>query len=174
MDGRSINAAVESLIKSNEPRACGVLAQTYLEFSDTRMKYITRRALIALLPQTKASDARHFDKAQRNAIVTIVDKGDTELKLAALKCLEQIGDTSAVWVVEQAAQYDRSSLVRRAAAQCLPILMERIRATTEAATLLRASSTTSINTDQLLRAPATNLNAADPSILLRADDNRYE
>ncbi len=174
MDGRSINAAVESLLKSNEPRACGVLAQTYLEFRDTRMKYITRRALLTLLPQTKSSDAKYFDKAQRNAIVNIVDKGDWELKLAALKCLEQTGDTSAVWVVEQAAQYDRSSVVRRAAAECLPILMEHIRATTEAATLLRASSTSAIHTDQLLRTPVTNLSDTETNVLLRPNEPTIE
>ncbi len=166
MDSRQINTAVESLVDANEPRAVGILAQTHNDFHDRRMKFVTRRALLSLLPQARASDARYFDKAQKQAIITLVDRGDTELKLAALKCLEQTGDTSAVWVVEQAAQYDRSPMVRQAAMACLPLLMERIRITAEASTLLRASSTANLQTDKLLRTPSTGETASDDGRLL--------
>lgn len=170
MDSRQINAAVESLVDANEPRAVGILAQTHNDFHDRRMKFVTRRALLSLLPQARASDARYFDKAQKQAIITLVDRGDTELKLAALKCLEQTGDTSAVWVVEQAAQYDRSPMVREAAMACLPLLMERIRITAETSTLLRASSTANLQTDQLLRTPSTRETASDSDKLLRPNE----
>ena len=129
-------------------------------------KQAIQAALTALLPQMKASDARLMTPACRRVIhgwLTIrpveigVKSHHNDLRVAALKALEQVGDSQDIPVVEQVAitkhrapDFER---VRRAALDCLPMLRANCGGVETARTLLRASQSEDVRPDTLLRPP---------------------
>jgi hypothetical protein len=88
------------------------------------------------------------------------------LKIAALRALEQVGDETALPVVEKLAKSAGDTQVRFAAQECLPFLQQRADQVRVEQTLLRASGPGS-SADVLLR-PASNGAEAAPQQLLRA------
>ncbi|HZO92059.1 MAG TPA: hypothetical protein VFB38_27320 [Chthonomonadaceae bacterium] len=145
--------AASALSKAGDPRAVGVLALA-LRDGDSFVRNIAGSALRTLLPRVRASDTSYITPDQMNALLSLAyDEEDRlRLKIPLLLALQQIGDERALPAVEHLL-YDPSRDVRRAAKECLPFVTERVRRARESATLLRASSATSIAAmpDQLLR-----------------------
>ena len=88
--------------------------------------------------------------------------------MGALEALGKIGDGRAVYTVERLAARGKSSAIRQAAAQILPILQERQRAENAPGVLLRAANRPGSDVNNLLR-PAEEAAPTDPQQLLRAN-----
>ena len=142
-------------------------------------------ALTALLPQMKASDAPLLTPAARQTLHRFVGGnpaslriapscGDT-LRIAMLKALEQVGDSSAIPVVERLANAKARTAdqirIRQAAIDCLPLLRANCGEIETARILLRASRPETTEPATLLR-PATGGTATDAAELLRGAEPR--
>jgi hypothetical protein len=125
-------------------------------------------ALKVLLPSVRQDTI--LTKDQMQVLLSLLDRPyqDVPLTLAILKALEQIGDESAIPVVERLAdEWRHNPKVTQAAQECLPSLQKRVEETKHARTLLRASSNgESVPTEMLLR-PAVNATPDGPDQLLR-------
>lgn len=138
-------------------------------------------ALTVLLPQMRASDAGLLTAAQRRALHRTLKSGFNRnvnaavmfrFRLAILKALEQIGDSSAIPVVTALANGKARTANQRAlkaaAIECLPLLQNNFGGVEANQTLLRASAPEQAPAT-LLR-PATFTPDAAPKELLRASD----
>ncbi|HLL80518.1 MAG TPA: hypothetical protein VKT25_13515, partial [Ktedonobacteraceae bacterium] len=131
--------------------------------------------LTGLLPRLQASDAILLTETQRAALgyALTSNVGDARFLIAALKALEQVGDSSALSVVEKlAAGRIRTAdpkRVQAAAQECLLFLRARYEQQRASETLLRASERSETLADTLL-IPAKGVVATEVSELLRADE----
>ena len=136
-------------------------------------------ALTSLLPQLRANDAHLLTSNMRNRIRTwLGEQVNTDwnvlcpddMRIAALKALEQVGNTDDIPVVEKLANLKtrtpEQERVKQAAIECLPMLREHCGEAASAQTLLRASNAEDARPDTLLRA-ATGLPETSPAELLR-------
>lgn len=139
-------------------------------------------ALIHLLPQMKASDARLLTAGQRKLLYALLKNGlniyaKPELlltyRLAILKALEQIGDADALPIVEHLANGKANTapqkVLKAAAVECLPLLRANYSDVEATKTLLRASSPENAAPETLLRSVEFTLDA-NPQQLLHAAD----
>lgn len=176
--------AAKQLAKESDVHGVGALAEA-LEWPDTQVRRIAGNALISLLPQLRASDAGLLGPRQRECLHNVLKMrnaaSESALMLAILKAWEQVGDASALPVVERLARSsaltNRQRRVRDAALQCLPYLHNRADATRGHQTLLRASSPSEIAPVEVLLRPAQASVESDSGQLLRAgsgfiDQNR--
>jgi hypothetical protein len=135
--------------------------------------------LTRLLPQLKSSDATLLTDAQRANLGRALARNLTnaDFLVAALKALEQIGDGSALPVVESLASGKLKSVapqrVRQAAQECLPFLQTRSDQQRASQTLLRASGLSETAIDTLLR-PAQGVVTTLDTELLRPGTPRPE
>ena len=131
-------------------------------------------ALIKLLPQLKASDANLttptalgyiYSCLRLNGDGTFGKKCPTDLRIAALKALEQVGDARAIPLVERLTKMrfgtQNRLRVKQAAIECLPMLRANCGEVEAARTLLRASHAEDARPETLLR-PAS---GAEPTAL---------
>jgi hypothetical protein len=160
----------KELAEFEDIRSVGPLAEA-LEYQDRELKAIAESKLTRLLPRLRASDASLLDEEQRKCLYRALRGRDTNLILAVLKALEQIGDEQAVPFVQKLANGEglaaRNSGIRAAAQECLPALQERAERERASRELLRAASASDTPSDVLLR-PAGGTIEADPQQLLRA------
>ncbi len=141
-----------------------------------RTRRVVRQALIKLLPRLRESDASLLTAEQHSRLTAtlrhLAMRGrDTELQLAILTALRQIGGVYALPTVEGLA-HNRSASpnrrrVRAAAEACLPYLIPRAEQERSRGTLLRAASGGTGVSSQLLRA-ASGAVAGNSRELLRA------
>ena len=151
---------------------CEILDSDILEF-----KIQAGNSLSKILPKLKASDApllktKHRDVLRRQLVrrMGLYDPAFYKLQISILKAFEQIGGKEDLTVVENLvdpAQHVFDSRVRDAALECLPYLRARIADTDAKSELLRASSFTTLGTDELLR-PANSQEDSNPELLLRS------
>ena len=138
-----------------------------------------RNALTRLLPQMEASDAPLLTPACHQTIhewlairsVEIsVESHHNDLRIAALKALQQVGDFRDISAVEQVATTQNrapdTARVRQAASECLPLLRARCGKLEASRTLLRASSFEDARPETLLR-PASGAGQNTSAELLR-------
>ena len=138
-----------------------------------------RDALTRLLPQLRANDAYLLTSNMRNRIRTWLGEQvntdwnilcSDDLRIAALKALEQVGDTDDIPVVTRLAnmhaQTSEQTRVKQAAIECLPMLKAHCGETAAARTLLRAANAEDARPETLLRA-ATSLPETASAELLR-------
>jgi hypothetical protein len=160
----------KELAEFEDIRSVGPLAEA-LEYQDRALKAIAEDKLKRLLPRLQASDAGLLDEEQRKCLYRALRGRDTNLILAVLKALEQIGDEQAVPFVQKLANGEglaaRYSGIREAAQECLPALQQRAERERSRQTLLRAASASDTPSDMLLR-PASGALEADPQQLHRA------
>ena len=143
-------------------------------------------ALGAVLPQLKASDSHLLRPPHRfilnNLLMLESETGflykpNLHCSLGVLKAYEQVGDERAFSAVTKVANLrprnERQRQLKEAAEACLPHLKENILAYQAQQTLLRASSLSSSASDILLR-PATSSTSTDPEQLLRASKPNIE
>lgn len=138
--------------------------------------------IILLLPQMQASDAPLMTAAIRRTLYAWLDsvclpapeniKFQT-LAIAALKALEQAGDSSAIPYVKRITKMQSRTKgqekVRRAAIECLPKLRAKCGDMEAAQILLRASQAGEARPDTLLR-PAAGAEQTNSAELLRGAD----
>ena len=146
-------------------------------------KEALQTALIPLLLQLRPEDSSRLNRRQRailNRRLHSLTEGSRlyeyaeTFDLAILQALEQVGDRSAVPVVEKLTRMDADTpakiRVRHAAIDCLPLLQIRAGLVAEAKTLLRASAPEAAGHDTLLRAASGPTDKA-PEQLLRPSDS---
>ena len=140
-------------------------------------------ALTPLLLQLRPEDSNRLNRRQRailnRSLQSLADGSRlheyTEtFDLAILQALKQVGDRSAVPVVEKLTRMDADTTakihIRRAAADWLPLLQIRAGLVAEGKTLLRASAPEAAGRDTLLRAASGSSDKA-PEQLLRPSDS---
>ena len=137
----------------------------------------TKITLTKLLPNLKSSDFDLLDKKQRSTLREqfneeniSTDLEQIEFQIAVLKTYERIGsvdELQVVWKVCKSKNRTFAPSVREAAKSCLPFLQARVSDEMESHQLLRASSFTTLGTDELLR-PAIGSEDPEPKTLLRA------
>lgn len=148
----------------------------------TKQRHAIYNALISLLPQIKASEANLLTPSARGRIHTWVASSVwvesiypnmDALRIAALKSLEQVGDSTAVPIVEQLSHIvphtPREEKLRLAAIECLPMLRANCKEIEAARVLLRASHAEDARPDTLLR-PASASTETNPAEMLRGAD----
>ena len=144
----------------------------------------TQDALILLLPQLKASDAYLLTPTIHRIIATwlnntaddrLLHRCPADLCIAALKALEQVGDSRDIPAVKRwrkiKPQTPGQAKIKQAAIECLPLLMANCSGVEANWTLLRASHAEDARPDTLLR-PASGAGNTDAAELLRGTDGR--
>ena len=139
-------------------------------------------ALTLLLPQMKASDAPLFNSVATQTIYRLLNETHTilyaksdciEIRIAALKALEQVGGSMYIPVVERLAKMRPRTLghakIKQAAIECLPMLLTNCGEVEAARTLLRPSHAEAARPDTLLR-PASGAGQTAAQELLRPSD----
>ena len=165
----------QNLTNLDIPQAIGPLIEVYVNLDFTSSEKI-RDVLIRLLPQLQATDADLLTLRHRKMLYGLLRSGidayyhqyfrRSNLSIAILSALEQIGDEKAVPHVAKLARTAREPQVRAAAQECLPFLQERAEQTRIEQTLLRAS--TSATTPDMLLRPTIAIAPTEPQQLLRA------
>ncbi|HZT44433.1 MAG TPA: hypothetical protein VFA07_19875 [Chthonomonadaceae bacterium] len=111
---------------------------------------------------------------QNKALLMLLSSpySDVDMTVSALKTLEQVGDESAIPVVQNLADLPpatwKMKRIREAAQECLPYLREHIREARQAQTLLRPSDSAASGTESLLRPTNTTGMETPQEQLLRA------
>ena len=135
-------------------------------------------ALTTLLPRMKATDAHLLTPTARNRIrdwlstmanTVLGHPCSDDLRIAALKALEQVGDTDDIPVVTRLAnmhaQTSEQTRVKQAAIECLPMLRSHCGEVAAARTLLRAANAEDARPDTLLRAASSTTKASAAELL---------
>jgi hypothetical protein len=162
--------ATRELAKYKDRRTVGPLAEA-LEFQDKDLAIQARARLFDLLPQLQASDAGLLNAEQRACLCRAVNREDIKLACAILKAFEQVGDGTALSMVEKLAAGEgraaRSPELQKAAEDCLLFLGPRVKNEKAHQQLLRAVDESDSAPDILLR-PAAGAVETAPQELLRA------
>ena len=151
----------------------GVLCEM-LNMKDLEIQSATSTTLTKILPKLNSSDSELLNTPQRLALRNQLrlkrfanNSAYVKFQIAALKAYEQTGGTDEKAVVEGLVNDQTfAKSVREAAKSCLPYLDIRIAVEKERQELLRASSFTTLGSDELLR-PARGSEDCDPETLLR-------
>lgn len=154
----------DELARLGGPASLPVLCAVYKVVQDSKRREEVRNAIKILLPQMKASDARLVTPAMRQTLHIWLGSWENlvgrtafpdDLRIAALKALEQVGDAKSIPIVERLAQRlprtDSETAVRKAALECLPMLRANCGEVDAARTLLRAAHAEDARPDTLLR-----------------------
>jgi hypothetical protein len=163
------------LAKLEDPRASGALLDVFKTTGSFQGPDV-KEALIRLLTRMKASDAEGLSREQRQFLYIILtqdqkwyaagyDWGE-DLKVAALKALEQVGDEEALPIVAQVALHAPGLPIRQAALECLPFLQMRVEEQRSRQSLLRSSAASVFPNETLLR-PAAGGSETNAEELLR-------
>lgn len=133
---------------------------------------LINRALTALLPKLRASDAILLNQQQRRELYNMLkERKDRSFVLIVLSALEQIGDSDALWPVEQLAEGQylaaKDAEIRQRAVECLEYLQIHASEVDAQQILLRASNTETGQPEQLLR-PVKTAEETPADQLLRA------
>lgn len=171
-------AATKVLAQYDDVRGVGLLVEMLGFNLEKDLRAEIEMALIRLLPRLQASDASLLNAGQRAVLNFFLarkraPKGRTELTIAILKALEQVGDDKSLSIVTILAEGQGSAAaddaVQVAARECLPFLRRRVELQHAGEQLLRASSYDAGTTapDELLR-PASSSGETEPEQLLRA------
>jgi hypothetical protein len=157
-----------------DSRAVGALAQLCRSTQVLSGAGITLRPLLKLLPDVKAGDARYISDSQMEAlldliVVRIQDRlvaRCTELPLAVLKALEQVGDRRSIEPVRRLTTGRSNARYHQAAQECLAVLEQHGEERDHNRFLLLPSSV-EVGKETLLR-PTIPQAELQPELLLRA------
>ncbi len=149
---------IQELSSQGKPENVGHLVDA-LSWPDIHCRNVAIEGLITLLPKLKTRDRRFLSAEQQAELLGFLKPqlvpNYHELIIAILKCLEQVGDESALLPVEQLAALNPSSVVQRrvsdAAKHCLLFLPQVAAANTASSTLLRMSQPETGGPNDLLR-----------------------
>jgi hypothetical protein len=156
--------------------------------AEKRLRRTLQGMLKHVLTKVHAHDGPHISRAQRDALNRLLANPleDVELTLCVLKALQQVGDATALPLVQRLYtlgvplrwrlpdKYYKCSQVaeiRWAALECLPFLTAQVEKTQQAQTLLRPAQAEAYRPETLLRAAAPANHASSPEQLLRAQSS---
>jgi hypothetical protein len=184
---RRRHEAASALSRISDKRAVNVLALAYQSGDDSTRK-VAAEGLIRLLPLMTASDARLVDDRGMSALISILNRRhlNSQLVLAVLRALQQIGDARAIPAVEKLCtmpkpvnaiahyvdQWFRAGMgaqlrkITEAAEECLPYLRQRAEQERLRNTLLRPAERPDNDKDILLR-PASTAAPQNDELLVR-------
>lgn len=160
-----------ALAQIEDKRAVPYLLEA-LDYGEKEVKANAELALKKLLPTLVFEDeyALHFTAEHHKYLNKLLKSKDTELVLATLNALEQVGDETAVEPVGDLMAHTKTSAeVKVAAQQCLIYLKANAERFKDARSLLRASSVLNIPNAELLR-PAQSGDTTPQEELLRPLD----
>jgi hypothetical protein len=177
---RMYRALVGVLEHTNDLHLVGPAISMYVRPDSFGQTHIALgNALCRLLPQLRSDHASLLTSDQMQDLLKLLAAGNysenasiasrkAAVMLQALKALEQIGDESAIPVVQNltSTTLNQNIMVRQAAEQCLEYLRLNAGRQREMQTLLRASSSAAAAPDTLLR-PASSNGETAPEQLLR-------
>jgi hypothetical protein len=176
---KALRDATGHLVAFNDPRVAGPLAEG-LWLGDRDFALVCSRRLIEVLPLLRPEHAAYQSEEQKQSIVRILkgpfplETENEKLVISTLKAMEQIGDATAMPLIQRLCtlpkdEYPRFEArlerIRSAARECLPFVEQRIEADRARQTLLRPAEAGS---DELLR-PAGSA-VSNPEELLRPSD----
>jgi hypothetical protein len=168
---RRVPAVVVLLHKYQARNSIGVLIEA-MECGDEATSNYARIAVIALLPCLSATEGSLLEDSHRAYLYRALRSYSSQLILAILPALEQIGDDQAIPYVERLIPgpvwLADSRNIEQAAQKCLLSLQERSKERQARQALLRATIASALPSDALLR-PAQEVSAMEPQQLLRAD-----
>lgn len=174
---RGSRKRVEQLVAilHDDPRTVGALAQLCYSAQFYSMIDLVAEPLQRLLLRVKASDAAHFNDEQMEALIGLLAPRNPhrillrqfpELPLAALKALEQIGDSRAIEAVRRLTTGRQNRRYHDAAQECLASLEQQVHTRAYHRTLLLPASAETGGAT-LLR-PTLPQTERQPELLLRA------
>jgi len=145
------NTCAKALLRFQDVESVNGLISA-LEIKDKSIQKVIRPILSNLLPTLRASDAGVLTVESLRTLRRILQHEthlihevryeDYLLRLAILKSLQQVGDSSFIDVVSRLARYRsrwKDDVISAAARECLPYLKEIVRQQAIGAELLRAS-----------------------------------
>ena len=149
-----------------------------LEIPDPAVQRALSASLPRLLPRLRASDSHLLNPMHRRLLRALLlhspnTKNYAERRpiiIAALRCLEQVGDESFLETVESIAHRqtdDPDEEVKTAAERCLPFLKQRIENERLSHDLLRAASAGPATDPDILLRPIDSAGRTEPDELLR-------
>ncbi len=147
---RSRNATARLLAKVEDRRIVGPLTEA-LDYGDAVTRDAARQCLLRLLPEFAPADAYKLESRHRRRLNRVLGSEDEPLILAVLQALPRIGDSSSIAAVQHLNRHTGSKKIKRAAAECLPLLTRRIEELRISGTLLRPSSESDTAPEMLLR-----------------------
>jgi hypothetical protein len=178
--GERWKTTAAELAKSNDKRYIGPLIEAMATLDVNIRQGTAREAVISLLPQLKAGDAGLLNAEQRGILhrilggMPVFNRRDAiSLDVAILKAYEQVGDGSALPLVERLANGERAGCyrqVREAAQACLPFLQMRAAQERASHELLRAADG-NLTSEAVLLRPASGAIETDTQELLRASED---
>jgi hypothetical protein len=157
-----------------------VLAQALLlaqETTDPILRYHIHDMLRVALPKLRYDQSTHWTKEQKAALLLPLQNPHENMLLveAVLAALQQVGDESAIPLVQRLATYplygSRSIEIQKAASDCLPFLYQRAHDHRQSRQLLRASGATEGTDPAHLLRPAAPGASDPPEQLLRPGGN---
>lgn len=185
---KQMREMARALGESGSIRAAGALLDTFQQ-EDQKVHQAAKEGLTEILPRFQPADADLLTPAQRAALVRQLNlpllhigvkrgasasaayRRNVEFRIAILKALAQIGDESALPIVQRLACSEAKSDVQRriqaAAATALPDLLLRVEQQHSHQTLLRASDASANEPESLLRAASGSSAKARPEQLLK-------
>jgi len=186
---KRLRSMAQTLADRNDIGAVGPLIDT-LKLEDRKIHPIAKEGLIRLLPRLQASDADLLNPEQRMLLcrklswpVQGIDgnlrklspdayRREVAFRVAVLQAFAQVGDSTALAVVERLAQKEAKTAelrqIQEAAQACLPSLTLRCEQIRSHKTLLRAADAADTGAETLLRA-AQGTRETPPHQLLRPD-----
>ncbi|MDE2125439.1 MAG: hypothetical protein KGJ62_02495 [Armatimonadetes bacterium] len=159
-------AALTGLLgHSTEPRVAAALIDVLDGLNDIQLGSVAAAGLETILPTLKHSDVARLGPGRikylmRQVAADAVGAAARSFRVAAIRSLQQLGDSSAIPVLERLAQKGNTRLdndaVTIAARETLPFVQERAALEGAPRELLRASAADTIQPGQLPRpAPET-------------------
>lgn len=125
------------LATARDPQAVSVLAVA-ARSADPATKKIAEQGLRSIMPQFKASDAEHITEQGMEAILHLLSRAsESDLRIAILRGLEQVGDERALDVIESLIRSERDTRLVDAARTCKSYVQGRVQQAQYRQTLLR-------------------------------------
>lgn len=172
LTGRHSRRALE-LARADDPSAVGPLVEA-LTWPEEGLRAVARDGLTRLLPRLKAGDGGLLSTSARTVLNGYLNRdaarSHPDFVIALLAALEQVGDTTALPLVQALAEMEARSARERhvveAAGRCLPYLRLCADANQQSQTLLRAAHAPGPDADILVR-PAQPGVTGDTALLVR-------
>ncbi len=161
--------AVHVLAGFDDARIIGPLAEA-LQLEDVYTERVAAASLKRILPRVRATEAALIDNDHRTFLYHALQSDDSDLVIAVLAALEQIGDSNALPFVEKLSERPvrtASDLqLRNAASQSIPAILASAARHDVGSTLLRPTVEPAKPEKSLLR-PVADARAADSDLLVR-------
>jgi len=143
-------SAIFALARSSDPRYIGTLASC-LSDPAPAVQQLAVYGLMQILPLTRVQHKKYIASDAMAVLLHVLDGEDTDLAVAVLNAMQEIGDTRALhrvaFLIDSPLHFKS---VRSAAKTCLPYVKMRIREAHLAQELLRPATRQTVALKELL------------------------